>query len=253
MKTIRYDLATTVAVITLSRPDKRNALNPQMISELTETFAHADADERCRVVLLKAEGPVFSAGMDLDVLQRMTAQPYEINLEDARRFGELLRRVWTLGKPVISVVGGPALAGGCGLVALGDFTLATPDATFGLTEVKIGAVPAISGVFLRRLIGEKRARELMLSGRLLGAVEAQQIGLVTELVAPDKIELRAREIAGQLIANSPRAITTTRRGLGVIPLDELERACIADATARATADCREGVQALLEKRKPRWS
>lgn len=250
---IRVDSQPPLLIMTLNRPDKRNALNPQMVVELTETLLAAEVDKKCRAVLLRGEGAAFCAGMDLDVLAHLALQPFDINLEDSRRLGELFHRIWTHPKPIIAVVTGPAIAGGCGLATICDFTLATPESTFGFTEVKIGFVPAIVGVFLSRVTGEKRARDLLLSGRIVSAAEAQQLGLVTEIVAADKIEARARELAAQLVANSPLALATTKRLRSAIPPDELERACAANAAARHTDDCREGLCAFLEKRKPNWS
>lgn len=249
---IRVETEPPVTIITLNRPDKRNALNPQMIVELTETLIAAEADKKCRVVLLRGEGAAFCAGLDLNVLAHLALQPYEINLEDSRRLGELFRRLWASPKPTIAVVAGPAVAGGCGLATMCDLTLATPEAVFGFTEVKIGFVPAIVGVFLPRIVGEKRARDLLLSGRLLSAAEARELGLVTEIVPADKIELRARELAASFVANSPQAVASTKKLRGVIPAGELEQACAANAAARYTDDCREGLRAFLDKRKPNW-
>jgi methylglutaconyl-CoA hydratase len=250
---IRVENEPPLTIITLNRPDKRNALNPQMVVELNETLLAAEVDKKCRAVMLRGEGAAFCAGMDLDVLAHLALQPFDINLEDSRRLGELFHRIWAHPKPIIAVVTGPAIAGGCGLATICDFTLATPESTFGFTEVKIGFVPAIVGVFLARVTGEKRARDLLLSGRIVSAAEAQQLGLVTEIVATDKIDARARELVAQLAANSPLALATTKRLRSAIPHDELERACAANAAARHTNDCREGLRAFLEKRKPNWT
>ncbi len=249
---IRVENEPPLTIMTLNRPDKRNALNPQMVTELTETLIAAETDKKCRALLLRGEGAAFCAGMDLDVLAHLALQPYEINLEDSRRLGEMFRRVWAHPKPTIAVVAGPAIAGGCGLATMCDITLATPESVFGFTEVRIGLVPAIVGVFLPRIIGEKRARDLLLTGRLISASEACELGLVTELVPADRIELRAREIAAQFAANSPQALAVTKRLRGAIPAGELEQACAANAAARYTDDCREGLRAFLEKRKPNW-
>lgn len=252
MQTIRFDTNSPLATITLNRPDKRNALSPLMIAELTNAFTQASANPACRVVLLQAEGKAFCAGMDLDTLQQAASQSHEQNLADSRRLAALFQSIYESPKPVIAVVNGAALAGGCGLATVCDFTLAVPEAMFGYTEVKIGFIPAIVSVFLVRFAGEKRARELMLSARLFHASEALSFGLVTELVAADKIQARALELAATLAANSPQALAATKALLNKISPLDLEPACEANAAARQTPDCQEGVRAFLEKRKPNW-
>jgi methylglutaconyl-CoA hydratase len=254
-QTIRYEAEPPITVLTLNRPEKRNALNPQLISELSEAFAIAGADNQCRVVLLQAEGKAFCAGMDLESLQTISSQSAEKNLEDSRQLAQLFRRIHTLPKPVIAVVAGAAVAGGCGLATVCDYTLATPEAKFGYTEVRIGFVAAIVGVFLTRQIGEKRARELLLSGRLIESAEALRLGLISEVIPAAQIPTRARHIAAELAANSPQGLATTKALLaGREALDaELEHACRVNAEARLSEDCREGVRAFLEKRPPRWA
>jgi len=251
-QTIRYETELPLAIVTLNRPEKRNALNPQLVGELTEAFSAAEADATCRVVLLKAEGKTFSSGLDLESLQTIAGQSFEKNLEDSRQLAQLFRRIYTLPKPVIAVVTGPAIAGGCGLATVCDITLATPEAKFGYTEVKIGFVAAIVSVFLVRMIGEKRARELLLSGCLIDASEAARIGLINEVVPSDQILARAKQFAHELAANSPQSLIATKQ-LFTGDLDQaLEAACRLNASARQTEDCKEGVKAFLEKRPPRW-
>jgi methylglutaconyl-CoA hydratase len=253
-KSIRYETEPPLAVITLSRPDKRNALNPQLIAELNEALGAAEADAQCRVVLLRAEGKAFSAGLDLESLQQISKQSHEQNLKDARQLADLLKRIYTLRKPVIAMVEGPAVAGGCGLATICDITLATPAARFGYTEAKIGFVAGIVAVFLIRMVGEKRARELLLSGRLIDAAEAHRVGLVSELVPPETILSRARQVATELAANSPASMAANKRFLAdLYGLDlALEEACVVNARARRTEDCEEGISAFLEKRPPKW-
>jgi methylglutaconyl-CoA hydratase len=252
MPTIEYVVQPPLGIITLDRPKRRNALSAEMVTELTDALRSAAADSRCRAVLLRAEGPAFCAGMDLDSLRRMMEQPYETNLEDSRRMAALLDLVWTLPKPVVAAVQGAALGGGCGLAVVCDVAIAAPKATLGFPEVKIGFVPAIVSVFLVRLVGHAHARELLVTGRSLGAADAKQMGLVNEVAAAGEVDARARDVAARLGAGSLQAVAATKRLLGDIPRDELERAIVANARARSTADCREGVQAFLDKRRPRW-
>src|ERR1051326_4225398 len=192
-ETIRYESEPPLALIILNRPEKRNALNSQLVDELGKAFALAQEDSNCRVVLLKAEGKAFAAGLDLEALQKIVGQSHEKNLEDSRKLAVLFRRIYTLPKPVIAVVAGPAIAGGCGLATVCDITIATPDAKFGYTEVKIGFVAAIVNVFLLLIVGEKQARDLLLSGRLIDSAEAARIGLINEVVPADQILARAKQ------------------------------------------------------------
>ena len=253
--TLLLEYSGDVATLTLNRPDKRNAATTQMISEL---FAALDAIEKskARVCILTGAGKAFCSGMDLEMLSAIAQQSPEENLEDSRRMARMFRRVWSYSKPLIAAVNGPALAGGCGLATLCDFTIASPDAKFGYTEVRIGFLPAIVSVFLLRQIGEKRARDLLLTGRIVNATEAKELGLITEIVPAEKLMDRAREIADGLIAASPSSLTRAKRLLtsaGAASVDaDLERAILENARIRCTPDFKEGLASFLEKRKPVW-
>ena len=168
----------------------------------------------------------------------------------------MFRRIWSFSKPLIAAVNGAALAGGCGIATLCDFTLATPESKFGYTEVKIGFLPAIVSVFLTRQVGEKRARDLLLTGRMISAEEVKFMGLVTEIVEPERLRERAAELAAVLIEASPSSLTrakrlmTTAAAAGVDA--DLERAVLENARIRCTPDFKEGLASFLEKRKPNW-
>jgi len=168
----------------------------------------------------------------------------------------MFRRIWSFPKPMIAAVNGAALAGGCGIATLCDFTLAAPDAKFGYTEVKIGFLPAIVSVFLTRQIGDKRSRDLLLTGRLVEPAEAKEMGLVTEIVPADRLLDRANELAATLIAASPSSLTRAKRLLitaEAAAIDrDLERAVLENARIRCTPDFKEGLASFLEKRKPVW-
>src|ERR1700722_2767740 len=179
------------------------------------------------------------------------------NFKTSRRLAKLFYRLYGFPKPVIAAVNGAAMAGGCGIATLADFTLAVPEAKFGYPEVAIGFIPAIVSVFLRRQIGDKKTRELLLSGRIFDAAEGLRLGLVTEIVPSETLMARAREIACSLLAAGPLALTRTKKLLldyeKIAIRADLEAAIEANAEIRSTADFREGVSAFLEKRSPKWT
>lgn len=255
-ETLRCELDSTVATITLARPEKRNAISARMIEELLEALEQAEKSA-ARALILSGSGKAFCAGMDLEELQGLAGKSRKENLEDSRRMAALFRHIHEFPRPVIAAVNGPAIAGGCGIATLADFTLAAPEAKFGYTEVKIGFIPALVSVYLRRQIGEKRARDLLLTGRIVGAEEALRLGLVTEIVPADQLAARARELAASLLGGSPTSIVRTKHLL--LQFDEKERAkeielaVRANTEIRSTADFREGLASFLEKRPPRWS
>src|ERR1700740_833697 len=205
-ETLLLESSEHIATIILNRPDKRNSINAQMIADLQSAF-EAVEKTHARVVILTGAGKVFCAGMDLSLLQAIATQSPSENQEDSRRMAKMFRRIWSYSKPLIAAVNGHALAGGCGIATLCDFTIAGPEAKFGSTEVKIGFLPAIVSVFLTRQIGEKRARDLLLTGRLVDAREAKELGLITEIVEGDRLQARTRELADILIASSPSSLT----------------------------------------------
>jgi methylglutaconyl-CoA hydratase len=253
--TLLLDTTGHLATITLNRPDKRNAISVTMIGEL-QTALDAIEKSHARVGILTGSGTAFSAGMDLEMLSAIAQQSAAENQEDSRRMAKMFRRIWSFSKPLIAAVNGAALAGGCGIATLCDFTLAAPEAKFGYTEVKIGFLPAIVSVFLTRQIGEKRTRDLLLTGRILDAAEAKEIGLVNEIVPAEKLMDRARELAETLIAASPSSLTRAKRLLtsaAAAGVDaDLERAILENARIRCTPDFKEGLASFLEKRKPVW-
>jgi len=245
-----------LSTITLNRPEKRNAISIHMIAELQAALDDIEKTH-ARVVILTGTGKAFCAGIDLDYLQAIGRQTAAENQEDSKRIAKMFRKVWSYSRPLIAAVNGHALAGGCGIATLCDFTLAVPEAKFGYTEVKIGFLPAIVSVFLTRQIGEKRARDLLLTGRLVEAAEARELGLVNEIVPAETLMSRAHELAETILAASPSSITRAKHLLvsaAAAGVDhDLERAVLESARVRCTPDFREGLAAFLEKRKPIWS
>lgn len=243
-------------MLTLNRPEKRNALNPAMMEELTRALEAAAKDEACRVILLTGAGEAFCAGMDLEHLEALSAKTPEEHRADSESIAGLLRTLYDVPKPTIAAVNGAAIAGGMGLATICDFTLAVPEAKFGYTEVKIGFVPAIVSAFLRMQVGDKQARDLLLTGRIINAQDAWELGLVTRVVPGAELMHEARGLAKKLLLNSPAAVQATKQllsGHARRYLDEeIERAIAVNVQVRATEDFREGVRAFLEKRKPNW-
>ena len=245
-----------IATITLNRPDKRNAISYDLIDDLLRALEEAK-NSSIQVLILTGAGKAFCSGMDLDNLKALTARTPEQTLDDSRKMASLFRSLYDFPKPTIAAVNGPAVAGGTGLATLCDFTLAAPEAKFGYTEVRIGFVPAIVSTFLLRQVGEKIARDLLLTGRLFDAQEALRIGLINEVVPAEKLLDRARELGMQIMENSPSSLAYTKRLLSEhahAELDsQIEAAVRENASIRTTADFREGVTSFLEKRKPKWT
>jgi len=254
-ETLRLETSGHLATITLNRPEKRNAISTHMIAELQAALDDIEKTHT-RVVIITGEGKTFCAGIDLELLQAISRQTAAENQEDSKRIAKMFRKIWSYSRPLIAAVNGHALAGGCGIATLCDFTLAVPEAKFGYTEVKIGFLPAIVSVFLTRQIGEKRARDLLLTGRLLEAAEAREMGLVNEIVPAENLMARAHELADTILAASPTSITRAKHLLvsaAAAGIDhDLERAVLESARVRCTPDFKEGLAAFLEKRKPIW-
>jgi methylglutaconyl-CoA hydratase len=255
-KTIQLSSDSRVATITLNRPDKRNAISYDLIEELIQAFDEV-AKSSALVLILTGSGKAFCSGMDLDNLKALLGRTPEQSLQDSETMAGLFRSLYDFPKPTIAAVNGAAIAGGCGLATLCDFTLAAPEAKFGYTEVRIGFVPAIVSTFLLRQVGEKHARDLLLTGRIISADEAFRIGLINEVVAPEKLRDRALELAAQLMESSPASLLYTKRLLSSHAAEELDiqikSAVRENAAIRSTSDFREGISSFLEKRKPNWT
>jgi len=245
-----------IATITLNRPDKRNAISYELIEDLLTALAEV-AKSTARVLILTGSGNAFCSGMDLENLKALSGRTPEQNVEDSQVMARLFRTLYDFPKPTIAAVNGAAIAGGTGLATLCDFTFAVPEAKFGYTEVRIGFVPAIVSTFLLRQVGEKIARDLLLTGRLFDAAEALRMGLINEIVAAEGLMNRARQLAAQLMENSPASLLYTKRLLSEAAgadLDaQIEAAVRENAAIRSTTDFREGISSFLEKRKPKWS
>jgi methylglutaconyl-CoA hydratase len=251
---LAYDAG--IATLTLNRPDKRNAISYELITDLLAALAEV-AKSSALVLIVTGAGKAFCSGMDLENLKTLIGRSPEQSLEDSKIMARLFRTLYDFPKPTIAAVNGPAIAGGTGMATLCDFTLAVPEAKFGYTEVRIGFVPAIVSTFLLRQVGEKVARDLLLTGRLFDAEEALRIGLINEIVPAENLMTRARALATQLMENSPASLLYTKRLLSAaarVEMDvQIEAAVRENAAIRSTQDFREGIASFLEKRKPKWS
>ena len=254
--TVQLALDGGVATLTLNRPDKRNAISFELIDDLLRALDEV-AKSDAIVLIVTGAGKAFCSGLDLDNLKALLGRTPEQNLKDSRTMVRLFRTLYEFPKITIAAVNGAAIAGGTGLALLCDFTLAVPEAKFGYTEVRIGFVPAIVSTFLLRQVGEKQARDLLLTGRLFGTDEAARMGLVSEIVPAENLMNRARELAALLMENSAASLRATKQLLTEHARAELdsqfEAAVRENAAIRTTADFREGITSFLEKRKPVWT
>jgi len=239
--------------IWLNRPDKRNALDRRLVDELHAAAGLLAGDDAVHAVLLAGRGPAFCAGADLAYLRSLSEFSLEENAQDSAALAATLRAIYTLPKPTVARVHGPAIAGGCGLATVCDVVIAAEQATFGFSEVRIGFVPAIVMSFIARKTTSMRVRELLLSGRIVGAHEAYERGLVTEVVHGDEHALDARleQILTAMASASPTATRMTKEiltALDGMSLDAaLDYTARMNAMARMSPDCQEGIERFLNK------
>ena len=255
---IKYQVDQRVCSITLSRPEKHNALDDAMVSELSSAFLSAQKDSSVKVILLKGEGESFCSGADLAYLQRISQYDFHQNQEDSMNLMKLFLQISMHRKPVIALVHGNALAGGCGLATVCDLVVASKEtARFGDTEVRIGFIPALVMIFLVRRVGEARARELTLRGNILSAEEAQRIGLVNQVVPETDLEQAGMTLAQDLVKQCSSSSMGLIKELlarihGMSTNDALDYAANLNALTRMTDDCKKGIEAFLRKEPVRW-
>lgn len=260
MKELEYALLNIdqrIAYITINRPEKRNALNAQVVSELKELFTDAENNDDVKIIVLKANGNAFCAGADLSYLKELQSNTFEENLADSNHLKALFEQIYLNKKVVIAQVEGHAIAGGGGLATVCDFVFSVPEAKFGFTEVKIGFVPAIISVFILRKIGEKKTKELLLTGDLITANKAKAMELINYVVPEDEIEDEVHSFAQKLIINcSGDSLALTKELIANVSSmdykDGLDYASEVNAKARSTKDCISGISAFLDKKDISW-
>lgn len=254
---ILYEVKNRIASITLNRPEKRNALNDEMVNELTSLLKKAEQDKKVKVIILKAAGEAFCAGADLAYLKKLQNFSYQENLDDSRELKNMFLQIYNMQKVVIAQVEGHAIAGGAGLATVCDIVFSVPNVKFGFTEVKIGFVPAIVSIFAIRKFGESKTKELLLTGDLIDTHSAYEIGLVNFISEPENIEKDVLKFAEKLIHKaSSNSLAMTKNLIHQIQNKSLEDAlnfaAELNAQARESDDCKKGISAFLNKEKINW-
>ena len=257
MSLIQYSIKNRVATITLNRPEKRNALNSEMVEELHNSFKKAEQNKDVKLIVLKANGGAFCAGADLAYLKELSKFTYEENLEDSLKLKEMFRQIYIMEKVVIAQIEGHAIAGGAGLATVCDLVFSVPEAKFGFTEVKIGFVPAIVSIFAIRKFGESHTKKLLLSGDLIKAAEAETIGLVNYVSTKETINSDVEKFTYKLVNNtSANSLALTKKLISEIQDQSLEQslnyAAKLNAKARDSNDCKKGINAFLNKKTISW-
>ncbi len=247
-----------VAALTLSRPELHNAFDDELISGLTQALRALERNDSVRVVVLAAQGKSFSAGADLNWMKRMAGYSRRRNFQDALGLGELMRTLHGLGKPTIARVQGAAYGGGVGLVAACDIAIATREATFALSEVRLGLVPAVISPYVIAAMGERMANRYFLTGERFDATQALSMGLVHDVCEAQELDDHVQAAVAQVLLGGPAALAAAKRLVRDVarrPLDEDLVGETADLIAqlRTSREGKEGISAFLEKRSPRWA
>ena len=248
---IIYSVEQAIARITLNRPEKRNALNDEVVTELKDAMRLSAVDESVRVVLIAGAGKDFCSGADLAALQKISEASVMENVDNARRMGELFIDMRRHPRPIIAAIRGRALAGGCGLATACDIVLAEESAQFGYPEVNIGFIPAMVMAILRRSVSEKRAFEMITRGEVIGARAALDAGMINRVFADDEFESRVEEYVQEMAKKSASAVSLAKNLLyhmdGMAFDAAIEAGVQLNAITRMTPDCKRGVERFLKK------
>jgi methylglutaconyl-CoA hydratase len=250
------EIGDGVATLTLNRPEVHNAFDEHLIAELTAAFTEAGAHDAVRAIVLRANGPSFCAGGDLGWMRRMANYSAAENLQDARALAELMRTVDTCPKPTLARVQGNAFAGGLGLLACCDIVVASAAAQFAVTEVRLGLIPAVISPYVVRAMGARQARRFCLTAERFSALQAEFLGVVHEVVAPEDLDQAIARHLHALKAAGPDSLHATKQLIAAVdqPLSAeiIEDTAARIARIRATSEAREGIAAFFDKRKPAW-
>ncbi|ATQ73292.1 enoyl-CoA hydratase [Massilia violaceinigra] len=256
-QTLAVSIADRVATVTLNRPDVRNAFNEITIAELSLAFDELGRSDDIRAIVLDANGPAFCAGADLNWMKKMAGYSHAENSEDAAKLAEMLRAIYLCPKPVVAKIQGDCYAGGMGLVAACDIAVTVNSASFCLSEVKLGLIPATISPYVIRAMGENAARRYFLTAEKFSAQEAQRIGFVHDVVPADALDAHVAAIVNALVTSSPNAVREAKVLVREVTGKPVDAAMVVDtaeriANVRASDEGREGVASFLEKRKPSW-
>ncbi|NHZ89701.1 enoyl-CoA hydratase/isomerase family protein [Massilia sp. CCM 8733] len=256
-QTLAVATADKVATVTLNRPDVRNAFNEITIAELSLAFDELGRGDDIRAIVLDANGPAFCAGADLNWMKKMAGYSHAENSEDASKLAEMLRAIYLCPKPVVAKIQGDCYAGGMGLVAACDIAVSVNSASFCLSEVKLGLIPATISPYVIRAMGENAARRYFLTAEKFSAQEAHRIGFVHDIVPADALDAHVAAIVNALVTSSPNAVREAKVLVREVAGQAVDAAMVVDtaeriAKVRASSEGREGVASFLEKRKPSW-
>ncbi len=257
MAALQISQRDRVLTLTLNRPDVRNAFNDEVIAEISQAFARAAEQDEVRAVVLAAEGPAFCAGADLNWMRRMADYTRAENLDDAGKLAQMLRLIYACPKPTVARVQGDVFAGGMGLVAACDMAVSVDTATYCLSEVKLGLIPATISPYVIRAMGPRAAHRYFLTAERFSATEALRIGFVHEVVSADALDAKVDELVKALVGASPNAVRACKTLVQEVADRDIDAALVARTVAgiadiRASAEGKEGVQSFLQKRKPSW-
>ncbi|MET3106904.1 methylglutaconyl-CoA hydratase [Oxalobacteraceae bacterium GrIS 2.11] len=256
-QTIQVDIDHGAATVTLNRPEVRNAFNETVIEELNQVFQELGQMDSVRAIVLAANGPAFCAGADLNWMKKMAGYSQDENLADAEQLAEMLYQIYSCTKPVIAKVQGDCYAGGMGLVAACDISVAVDTAQFCLSEVKLGLVPATISPYVIKAMGANAARRYFITAEKFSAREAHRIGFIHEAVAADQLDGMVEQIVKAIVSNGPNAVVAAKwlvEDVADAQIDEellsYTAECIAEI--RSSDEAKEGIASFLEKRKPNW-
>jgi methylglutaconyl-CoA hydratase len=256
-ETLEIQRVDSIAVVWLNRPDIRNAMNDVMIRELRDTFENLSTDDSVRAIVLAGRGKAFCAGADLNYMRKVAFYSEEQNQGEALVLSQMLNTLATCPKPTVARVHGACYAGGMGLATACDIMVVAQEATFALTEVRVGLIPATISPYVVRAMGYQAARRFFLTGEVLDAATAYRIGMAHELCMTDEIDVAVNELLGQLMLGAPNALADAKRLVLDVSGEAVSEALRADtaariAKARTSDEAREGITAFLEKRPPVW-